>query len=409
VVEKIHEVLKKTVGSGGGMFDGVHVFTPHGDVPDDSGLRLVVLPPTQWYSREEPRQAATAVLDCVRNNGGRPRYRGNRLVFLAADQGVLSRLRDTARVVLAWQSIVDDVETGRLNIDVLQQNQAKKELQTASEVLPRAARECYKWLLCPVQQSATDPAIDVEAFPLTTTAGTLPGELSRVCTENELVISAWSPVHLRSLLQQFYWRDGKTAAEVRTFWDDSQKYLYMPRLKSRDVLSGAIREGAKTRDYFGTAHGRTGEAFEGFALGDPHVQADADSLLLIEPATAAAFAKARDAAKPPSAPAPAPGSQPPAGPAAPTGSGPTPPIVPAAPAGTPVRRFRGTAEIDASTAKMRLRDIADEMALLASDPDATVQVTLEVSADFPAGPKDHVKRGVSENATNLGFATKAWE
>ncbi|MBM4059172.1 MAG: hypothetical protein FJ275_13215 [Planctomycetes bacterium] len=183
----------------------------------------------------------------------------------------------------------------------------------------------------------------------------------------------------------------------------------MPRLKSRDVLSGAIREGAKTRDYFGTAHGRTGEAFEGFALGDPHVQADADSLLLIEPATAAAFAKARDAAKPPSAPAPAPGSQPPAGPAAPTGSGPTPPIVPAAPAGTPVRRFRGTAEIDASTAKMRLRDIADEMALLASDPDATVQVTLEVSADFPAGPKDHVKRGVSENATNLGFATKAWE
>lgn len=124
VVEKIHEVLKKTVGSRGGMFNGVHVFTPHGDVPDDSGLRLVVLPPTQWYSRDEPRQAATAVL---------------------------SRLRDTARVVLAWQSIVDDVETGRLNIDVLQQNQAKKELQTASDVLSRAARECYKWLLCPVQ------------------------------------------------------------------------------------------------------------------------------------------------------------------------------------------------------------------------------------------------------------------
>ncbi|MFM7207880.1 MAG: hypothetical protein ACKO4T_14560 [Planctomycetaceae bacterium] len=184
----------------------------------------------------------------------------------------------------------------------------------------------------------------------------------------------------------------------------------MPRLKSRDVLSGAIREGAKTRDYFGTAHGSTGVAFEGFALGDPHVQADADSLLLIEPATAAAFTKARDAAMPPSAAAPATGSQPPAGPAAPTGSGPTPPIAPPASAGTPVRRFRGSAQIDASTAKMRLRDIADEIiALLASDPDATVQVTLEVFADFPAGPKDHVKRGVSENATNLGFTTKLWE
>jgi hypothetical protein len=38
-------------------------------------------------------------------------------------------------VALAWGSIVDDV-------------QAEKELKTADEVLPRAARECYKWLLC---------------------------------------------------------------------------------------------------------------------------------------------------------------------------------------------------------------------------------------------------------------------
>ena len=410
VVEKIHEVLKKTVGTGGGLFDGVHVFTPHADVPDDSGLRLVVLSPAHWYCREEPRQAAGAVLDHVKNNGGRPRYRGNRLVFLAADQGVLSRLRDTARVALAWQSIVDDVETGRLNIDVLQQNQAKKELQTSLEVLPRAARECYKWLLCPVQQSATDPAIDVEAFPLTTTAGTIGGELARVCAENELVISAWSPVHLRSLLQQFYWRDGKTAAEVRTFWDDSQKYLYLPRLKSRDVLTAAIREGAKTRDYFATAHGRTGETYEGFAFGDPHVQADADSLLLIEPAAAAAFAKAREATKPTaSVTGSGPTPLPPVAPIPPAGSGTTTPAPPAA-AAVSVRRFHGTAAIDASTAKMRLRDIADEIiALLASDPDATVSVTLDISAEFPNGAKDHVKRGVSENATNLGFTTKSWE
>jgi hypothetical protein len=59
---------------------------------------------------------------------------------------------------------------------------------------------------------------------------------------------------------------------------------------------------------------------------------------------------------------------------------------------------------------MRLRDIADEIiALLASDPDATVSVTLDISAEFPNGAKDHVKRGVSENATNLGFTTKSWE
>lgn len=32
-------------------FDGVHIFTPHSDVPDDTALRLVVLPPESWYTR----------------------------------------------------------------------------------------------------------------------------------------------------------------------------------------------------------------------------------------------------------------------------------------------------------------------------------------------------------------------
>ena len=69
-------------------------------------------------------------------------------------------------MALAWGSIVDDVKEGRLNIDLLQKNQAEKELKTAEEVLPRAARECYKWLLCPVQETPTDPKPNVEAFPL---------------------------------------------------------------------------------------------------------------------------------------------------------------------------------------------------------------------------------------------------
>ena len=37
---KIAKALKKMVGSAT-FFDGVHIFTPHGDVPDDSALRLL--------------------------------------------------------------------------------------------------------------------------------------------------------------------------------------------------------------------------------------------------------------------------------------------------------------------------------------------------------------------------------
>ena len=50
---KIADVLKKTVGSAA-FFDGVHIFTPHGDVPDDSALRLVVLPPEMVRERGIP-------------------------------------------------------------------------------------------------------------------------------------------------------------------------------------------------------------------------------------------------------------------------------------------------------------------------------------------------------------------
>ena len=145
---KIGDALRHGPGNAT-FFDGVHIFTPHGDVPDDSALRLVIVPPEKWYSREEPRLAFDAVLECMRNNGAKPRHRWNRLLFLAADYGTLSRLNDAARVALAWGSIVDDVKEGRLNIDLLQKKQAEKELQTAEEVLPRAARECYRWLLCP--------------------------------------------------------------------------------------------------------------------------------------------------------------------------------------------------------------------------------------------------------------------
>jgi hypothetical protein len=59
---------------------------------------------------------------------------------------------------------------------------------------------------------------------------------------------------------------------------------------------------------------------------------------------------------------------------------------------------------------MRLVQIAEEIiAVLASDPNATMRINLEINADFPAGASDQIKRAVSENATALGFKSKTWE
>jgi predicted AAA+ superfamily ATPase len=405
VRKKLEEVVKKLL-AGVRLFDGVHVFTPHADVPDDSALRLVVLPPEQAFIKDAPHAATDAVLEYLRLHGGQPRHRANRLIFLAADHAVLSRLRDAARVALAWAGIVEDVDAGRLNIDQNQLTQARNETKTAGEVLPRVARECFKWLLCPVQDDPTAPRPTIESFPLHTTSGTVAGELERGCRENELVIETWSPIHLRDHLQRFYWKPDRPDARAQAFWEDSLRYLYLPRLRSREVLEAAICMGAASRDFFGTAYGFTNGRYEGFQFGDGGVSFN-DTLLLIEP----------DAAKQHAIEAGGGGG---AVVVDPSGNGATvvidggghKPVIGGGgtATATKVRTFRGSVEVNAALAKSKLNTIAEEViALLASDPNATVRVTLEIDAEFPQGASDTIKRSVSENANTLGFKTKDWE
>jgi predicted AAA+ superfamily ATPase len=405
---KLADVIRR-LASGATLFGGVHVFTPHADVPDDGELRLIFLGPEKIYTKQETRLAFDDVLDIVRNNGTKPRYRGNRLVFVAPEHATLSRLRDAARTALAWNSIVEDVKAGRLNIDRLQEQQALKELKTAEEVLPRTARECYKWLLCPVTPSPTDRQITIEAFPINTSGSTYGAEIERVCQDNELIISVWSPIHLRSKLKELYWKHEKVAVGAMAFWEDMQRYLYLPRLKNRDVFAQAILKGAATNDFFGTAYAQTGDTFEGFKLGDANVQFD-DTLLLIEPEAATAYeAKIAAKAAPPVQVHGAAGTTS----LLPGTSTPTTTQTKEAPkAGGPTkaRAFFGSADVNASTAKMRMVQLAEEVvSVLASDPQATVKITVEIQAEFPNGASDQVKRAVSENATNLGFKVKNWE
>jgi len=329
-------------------------------------------------------------------------------VFIAPEHATLSRLRDAARTALAWNSIVEDVKDGKLNIDRLQEQQAKKELQTAEEVFPRTARECYKWLLCPVLSSPTERQITVEAFPINTSGSAYGAEIERVCQDNELVITVWSPIHLRTKLRELYWKPEKVAAGALAFWEDMQRYLYLPRLKNRDVLAQAVLKGAATKDFFGTAYAQIGDTFEGFKFGDSNIQFD-DTLLLIEP-EAAKRCEATFAAKTPQLPIVPGGTT--VSPLPPGGDTTRPGIIHDAPTGgrANARAFYGSAEVNAATAKMRLVQIAEEViSLLAADPQATVKVSVEITAEFPAGAKDETKRAVSENATSLGFKNKSWE
>ena len=175
------------------------------------------------------------------------------------------------------------------------------------------------------------------------------------------------------------------------------------------MLSQAVRTGAASRDFFGTAYGQHEEKFDGFQLGGGSVQVD-DTLLLIEPDAALAYEATQKAAVTATAPSITTGgnAEPPA---TVTGGGtPQPGTTEPGVAAVRARSFHGTVEVAPATAKMRLVQFAEEIiAVLSSDPNASVRVVVEVSAEFPNGAKDTIKRAVSENARSLGLKSADWE
>jgi hypothetical protein len=189
----------------------------------------------------------------------------------------------------------------------------------------------------------------------------------------------------------------------------------MPRLKTREVLALAIRAGAASKDFFGTAYGEADSKFEGFSFGGGNVVFD-DTLLLIEPQAAQVYEHAN---QPKAAPAPAAAVNAarlaeasttfsPTGTSLAPESGSVIILAPGTPAAKP-KTFYGTADVPAATAKMLLVQIADEIvSVLTSDPNATVRLVVEISAGFPDGAGDGVRRAVSENARSLAFRAD-WE
>lgn len=417
---KLKEVLEKIVLRNG-TFDAVHVFVPHKDIADDELLHLVVLPPEYAYHKEaRPKPSACAEADIyLKNCGNGPRFRTNRLFFLAADQKIVSRTLDLIRTDLAWKSIVDDVKNGVLNIDVLQSRNAEDKWSKTEAALPQSARECYKWLLCPTQIDPLSRNWEMESCPLGIVGGSIPEAIDQATRSNDLVIKKWAAIHLRDCLRNYYWKNGRVAVKATTFWEDSTKYLYLPRLRNEDVLADVIRFAAQSRDFFGVAYGESDGKYLQFSFGADGVRYD-DTLLLIEPEAAKAY---EEASRPPvQPPVELPGGTGDSGGGvvAPTGTGggssggdETPPVPvdpPVVPAAKKYHFYHGSISIPSALAKTKMMEIAEEIiSVLCSDPAGSVNVTVEIEAKYPAGAPETVKRAVSENENSLNVPHGEWE
>lgn len=419
VFPAIRTLVQKSLSQG--LFAGVHVFTPSGDVPDDWSLRLVVLPPDGPFSRVEERLWRPAAEAILKNRGDQPRQKQNRLVFLAADYDSLGRLKEQVRSMLAWQSIVDDYRENRIVLDNLMAKNAEAALTQAKEALQRMMRETYKWLLAPVQEARPGKGIsDIqwENFQINPGAQNFTQEIERVLKDNELLITEWAPVHLANMLKAWFWKESIKEIGALDVWQKTCCYLYLPRLKDDGVFRLTLAAGAGSEDFFGFAYGKGDSKYVGFNFGKASAPIMDAALLIIEPATAAAYAEAERAAKEAANATPA------AQPTQPTsgGDGSVPgvqestkplsqtPVTVPPPAQEAKKHFYGTIELDPFKAKTQFADMVDEVVLhFTSRPGVKVSISIEIQAESPAGFEDGVQRAVKENCNVLRFKNAEFE
>lgn len=413
--ELIPEIKKRVsqVFAKNHRFAGIHIFTPSVDVPDEYAVRLVVLGTEAGYSRGEGSQACIAAEEILRKRGDQPRQKQNRLIFLAPDYDVIGRLKEQTRILLAWESIVRDIENGNLNQDLAHLNQAKRNADGAEKSLSQLVRETYRWLIAPVEEFVKGkPTLKWEVVSVSPTAQNLIQEIETKLREEEWLIYEWSPIHLRNMLSQWYLKDGVKEISALKAWQDTCHYLYLPRMLNDTVFRDAISNGVESEDFFGFAAGKDGDRYLGFVFGRGTSCMIDDASLLIEREEAVAY-------KERTKPAPAQHIENAASPAPQGIAGKAQNFAPTAgmPAHTAVNvqqggktQFYGTISLDPVKAKMDFATIMDEVVQhFTSKFGVNVKINIEIQANSKDGFDQNLQRTIKENCNVLKFSSAEFE
>jgi predicted AAA+ superfamily ATPase len=400
-----------------GDFSRLHPFPPtNADVPDDPDARLVILGVEYPHVKDQESQALVAAKTILESRGTAPRLYRNALVFLAADRTRLTDLDQAVRYYLAWNSIVEESkesegEEPKLNLDAHQRRQARNQRDNANTTVSARIPETYQWLLVPTQSKSQDP-VQWQSFRLQGQE-VLAVRASRKLKNDELLVSKLAASRLRLELDNVpLWRGDHVP--VKQLAEDFARYLYLPRLRNSQVLVEAIDEGIALlswqQDSFAYADSfdEAAKRYRGLRFGQ-HIPMgqDEQSGVLVKPEAAMKQFQAEQAATATAVagtPTAQPGTsgQPSATQLEADLGKPAPPAKP--------KRFYGSVQLNPQRVGRDAGKIAEEVVQhLALQPGATVEVTLEITAQMPEGAPDNIVRIVTENARTLKFTAQGFE
>jgi hypothetical protein len=405
VYPEVEERLQKLVKSS--LCSAIHVFRDGKDIPDKIDLRLVVLDPDQSHKRKDAESRAVKAAEVIlAKHGDKPREFQNRVLFLAPDGNATQTLRDQVRRFLAWKSIFDDAE--QLNLDKHHEKEAKKNRDEADGRVDGSIRETYRLLLVPMQDADPDgklSAVFWEDEALALGGSSYDKAIEAATREREWVIKAWAPPHLGDLLAKWFWKPDKPTVSMNKVWLDTCRYPYMPRLLSADVFTRTVQDGVAHRNWFGYAASEKAGVLEGLVFGaSGGVYLNEGALLVRPDAAAAAEPKPSTLSE---ATAAAPWPEP--GPASNRGNVKTGKSS-APPAQATLRRFHGTAAIDASDPIRSFTEVVESVIEHFSAQYGTqVSISIDVEARRGEGFDTKTVRTVRENTATLKFGTAEFE
>lgn len=412
VLVTIDKELTKYINGIGdrGHFDAVQVPPPasSGEVPDEAGgVRCVVLGVAHPHSGRDGSEAMVEAQDILTQRGPAPRAYRNTLVFLAAETKQIDGLKEAMRSSIAWGEIVRDTE--RLNLTQSDEALAKAKLSEAQETFKTRLRETWCYLIYPIQENATK---DIEWM-----AGRIPaqdGVLSRASKKlvsEEGLMPELGPGRLDRDLQKYIW-NGKPHLSLKDLWEYLNRYTYLPRIKGRQVLTGAVRAAVSNMVpgpfAYAERYDDASATYQGLVIDrtpNAIIVIDGDSVIVESNVAEGHRPKPKEEASTTSSAGNggAVGVQ-----EDPAGSGST--TAKATFAEPQLTRFTGTVMIQPGRPAHEFRQIVEGIVeQLTTLPGSNVSLKLEIDAEVPTGLDRGKVRTLMENATTLGFIDKKVE
>ncbi|MFW6116038.1 MAG: ATP-binding protein, partial [Chloroflexota bacterium] len=250
ITARVRAVLNDMVGREG--FQHVYLW-PHenSDVADDRRPGLVLLDPSHPIGEEATSDFIEGILD---RHGQRFRSNKNSLVFLAPSPEGAAQMRDSARQLLAAET----VQTDYGNTDHLtphQQEQLDRILSDSRSALPQHIYQVYRHVVLPAEGGNLE-RLDM-GMQLSNSNRTLSLQVWEFLIERDRLLTRLDP-HLIRGQRWSLWPQGDEPLNTVKLRDYFARYPRLPILAGEEVLRQSISYGVKL-GRFGYGEGGEGE------------------------------------------------------------------------------------------------------------------------------------------------------